>query len=424
MNKHAVWKTVCAATALTATAASPGGAGCPAAEFDAWALEHAHSFASAEERELRRARFCATRATVHAHNAKYKRGESGFFMRLNRFAALSAEEWSGMMGYQQGSLGVAASAAVTRHGDDERSRDNNVSAVDWRAKGKVSSVKNQGQCGSCWAFSAIGAMEGAVSIQQGFAWNASDENSGYSVNQCLECTPNAMGCEGGWPWLCFQHIIDNGGIDSEEDWPYLSSPCDAAKEKLEKVAAISGFKNITDGDESMLQRALAQQPVSVGVRANCDAFRNYGGGVLDEDCGGGEREIDHAILAVGYNLTGKNPYYIVKNSWGTSWGEDGYLRMQIGNNLDCIACKATYPVAAKEQPPQPPVPELKCPTGTFDPSLKEPATCPKGSSCCCARNKFWKKDECKETACCLEDEVCVNKGFKHGCQKKSELPPM
>ena len=311
-------------------------------------------------------------------------------------------------------------------------------------------------------------MEGAISIAEGFTWNTSDVNEGYSVDQCLECTPGTMGCQGGWPWLCFDHIIENGGIDSEKDWPYLSESCDAAKEKFEKVAAISAYKNISDGDEEGLRRALVQQPVSIGVRANCDAFMHYGGGVLDEDCGGGERQIDHAILAVGYNLTAKTPYYIVKNSWGSGvssaflfrffapclsdcfagsiclamhtnsilffykyactnpytqffkWGEDGYVRMKVGDNLDCIACKATYPVSAKEQPPQPPTPEIKCPTGTFDPSLKEPPTCPKGSNCCCGRNYFWKKGQCKDTFCCLEDEVCYNQFGKHGCYKKSQ----
>ncbi len=92
--------------------------------------------------------------------------------------------------------------------------------------------------------------------------------------------------------------------------------------------------------------------------------------------------------------------------------------MAVGSNLDCIACKATYPVAAKVQP-RPPAREVACPAGTFDPSLKEAPTCPQGSNCCCSRNYFWKKGQCKDTTCCLEDETCVNQGFKHGCVKKN-----
>lgn len=391
---------------------------CHPSHFDAWAATHGSKplglLGDGEERALRLSNFCATRSVVEAHNRRYAAGESSYFMELNAFSAYTPEEWGAMMGYRGDGAARTERATVAGGG---KGRGRNVSSVDWRQHGKVSSVKNQGQCGGCWAFSAIGAIEGAVSIAENFTWNASDTRDGYSVDQCLECTPGALECEGGYPWLCFSYVIANGGIDSERDWPYLSEGCDDAKEKYEKVAAISAFGNITDGDEPGLQTALARQPVSVAVRANCDSFKNYGGGVLDDDCGGGEQQIDHAILAVGYNLSAPTPYYIVKNSWGSSWGEGGYLRMAVGSNLDGIASKATYPVAAKAQP-GPPAPEVACPAGTFDPSLKKPPSCPKGSGCCCTRTSLWKK-ECKETTCCLEGEACLNQGKEHGCVKKN-----
>lgn len=180
---------------------------------------------------------------------------------------------------------------------------------------------------------------------------------------------------------------------------------------------ISSFNNISDGDEVGLRKALTQQPVSVAVRANCDSFHDYGGGVLDDDCGGGEQAIDHAILAVGFDQTGNNSYYIVKNSWGGDWGEKGYVRMKIGDNLDCIACKATYPIASKDTPPKP-APEVQCPTGTFDQKLKTPYTCPKGSSCCCSRHcGLFGLGRCCATDCCLSDAACKP---GHGCKKSSE----
>ena len=113
----------------------------------------------------------------------------------------------------------------------------------------------------------------------------------------------------------------------------------------------------------------------------------------------GGTHIDHCVLAVGYELTGKDSYYIVKNSWGTSWGENGYVRMKIGDNLDCIACKATYPQAGPK-PPGPPPPEVKCPAGTYDPN-DDATSCPKGSTCCCGKKKFWKPKQCAQTECCL-----------------------
>ena len=133
---------------------------------------------------------------------------------------------------------------------------------------------------------------------------------------------------------------------------HFAAHSDAAKEKYEKVAAISAFENITDGDEAALRAAIARQPVSVAVRANCDSFRNYGGGVLDDDCGGGENQIDHAVLAVGYNPTALPPYYIVKNSWGANWGMLGHGWLQAAQNG--ASCKLLAAHWHCHRPPRPP----------------------------------------------------------------------
>ena len=383
---------------------------CALPDFEAWAdkFDQRHLLTSTEV-EARQDLFCETKKVIDEHNAKkYDVGLSTFYMKLNQFAAHTAKEKEIMMGRKMG--------ATTRRKKEHTQpplfgRSQNVSAVDWRLHGRVSSVKNQGQCGSCWAFSAIGAIEGAVSIKENFTWNTSDVNEGYSVDQCLECTPGTFGCQGGYPWLCFNHIIENGGIDSESDWPYLSDSCNLAKEKLEKVATILSYNNVTDGDENGLRDALVLQPISVSIAANCDAFMHYGGGILDEECGGGEQAIDHSVLAVGYNMTAKTPYYIVKNSWGDSWGEQGYVRMKVGDNLDCIACKAVYPRAG-DKPPGPPPAEVRCAAGTYDPD-SDATSCPKGSTCCCRKKKFWKPKECHESTCCLSGHTCTD---GKGCQ--------
>jgi hypothetical protein len=372
--------------------------------FAEWAVAHGKVYTSSEERSLRLSIFAKSLERVRTHNAKYEAGEKSYFLALNRFSDLTFEEKSVVFGAKRptqalADLSLPPPPPVASIPD----------SVDWRAAGKVPPIKDQGQCGSCWAFSAVGAMESAQAIANNFTWPQSGSNIGYSEAEVVDCTPDCFGCQGGWPRSAYNFIAGNGGIDSEADWPYFGpvDGCDAGRRTLELAATVKGYVNVTRLDESALQQAISQQPVSIAIAANCDAFMSYGGGVLSDSCSDQEGDIDHAIIAVGYNLKPANtkdaPYYIVRNSWGTGWGEDGYVRMAIGTNIDCIACEAIYPVAAAPLPTPPPL--ETCPTGTTDP--KSPLTCPQGSTCCCSHHSLFEK-RCQATQCCTAKQTCTS----------------
>ena len=369
--------------------------------FSEWAVVNNKRYATSDERAFRFGLFSQTLQRIRSHNAKYTAGESSYFLSLNRFSDLTTKEKSVVFGAKRPAqpledLSLPPPAPLASIPD----------AVDWRSQGKVTPIKDQSQCGSCWAFSAVGAMESAQAIANNFTWPQSGDNLGYSEMEVVACTPDCFGCQGGWPRSAYNFISGNGGIDSEADWSYFGAVdgCDAARRTLELVANVKGYVNVTKGDETALQQAIAQQPVSIAVAAACDDFMNYGGGVLDSSCGDQESDIDHAIIAVGYNLkpsNGDKAYYIVKNSWGTGWGESGYVRMAVGQNIDCITCEAIYPVAAAPLPP--PAPLEKCPDGTTDP--KNPLACPQGSTCCCSHHTLFQK-KCEATQCCIASQTC------------------
>ena len=302
------------------------------AAFEEWAAANHKNYPTPLERAMRFSIFSQSLERIRIHNAKYEAGEKSYFLALNRFSDLTFQEKSVVFGakrpsqHQADSYSLPAPSPLTSIPD----------SVDWRSSGKVPPVKDQGQCGSCWAFSAVGAMESAQAIANNFTWPQTGEDIGYSEMEVVDCTPDCFGCQGGWPRSAYNFIVGNGGIDSEADWSYFGSVdgCDAARRTLELVATVKGYVNVTRLDETALQQAISQQPVSIAIAANCDEFMSYGGGVLSDSCGDQESDIDHAIIAVGYNLkpTGPNavPYYIVRNSWGTGWGESGYVRMAIG----------------------------------------------------------------------------------------------
>jgi len=213
--------------------------------------------------------------------------------------------------------------------------------VDWRTKNAVTHVKDQGHCGGCWAFSTTGSVEGVVAIETGKLLNISEQ-------QLIDCSSaqGNHGCEGGIMEKGFQYIIDNGGICSEKEYPYQA--VDGECQDCNTVVDIKKYGDIIPQNEKILKRAVAQQPVSVAIQANITSFRFYKEGVYsDYNCGD---QLDHGVLVVGYGTdeVQNMDYWLVKNSWGKTWGENGYIRILRNiddkNGLCGIAMQPTIPL--------------------------------------------------------------------------------
>jgi len=202
-------------------------------------------------------------------------------------------------------------------------------SVDWREKFKVSSVKNQGQCGSCWAFSSVGAVESAWAIKHNILYNLSEQ-------ELIDCSTQNHGCEGGSMDLAFKYIIKNGLCDNAS-YPYTAQDgqCNTSCQSLVKI---NNYSDIIPNQEKMLMRAVQHQPVSVAIQANKRSFQMYQSGIYsDPDCG---FELDHGVLLIGYGYdkTYDMDYWIIKNSWSGAWGENGYIRIQRNINDERGLC--------------------------------------------------------------------------------------
>eukprot|EP01006_Ploeotia_vitrea_P036407 TRINITY_DN66016_c11_g2_i1.p1 TRINITY_DN66016_c11_g2~~TRINITY_DN66016_c11_g2_i1.p1 ORF type:complete len:339 (+),score=57.31 TRINITY_DN66016_c11_g2_i1:26-1018(+) len=198
--------------------------------------------------------------------------------------------------------------------------------VDWRKKNAVTPVKNEGECGLTWAFSAVGTMEGQHAIHSGKLVSLSTQEIG-------SCDKKSYCCDGGLMDNAYQWVIQNGGIDSEADWKYHSGkgacpPCNITKAKHNIVAKFAAWKAIPKTEQAIQTWTAKHGPVSIAVDAS--SWQLYTGGVMT-NCKG--HQLDHAVLIAGYSQTSaKQPYWIVKNQWGTSWGIDGYIYLQMGTN--------------------------------------------------------------------------------------------
>merc|ERR1712073_194885 len=245
--------------------------------------------------------------------------------------------------------------SVPHLGTDKYSGAVLAESVDWTEKGAVTPVKNQKQCGSCWAFSTTGAVEGAWKVASGKLVSLSEQ-------QLVDCSKDNNGCGGGSMDAAFQFLHKNA-VCTEQSYKYTAKngkcheqSCDIAIPK----GALTGFKDVTPNDEDALKEAVSKQPVSVAIEADEMSFQMYHGGVLTKQCG---VKLDHGVLLVGYGTDNGVDYWKVKNSWGPTWGEKGYIRLERGNpskkSGQCgIALDASYPVLknAPAPPPSPPSP--------------------------------------------------------------------
>ena len=274
------------------------------------------------------------RALVNEHN--HHADKYGYTLAMNKFSDLTSDEitvrYKGLV--MEGPVHSNTTKLFQPSGSFKP-----LDSVDWRDIGAVTPVKNQEQCGSCWAFSTTGAVEGQHYLKTKQLVSLSEQN----LVDCSSKWGN-YGCNGGWPQRAFNYIRDNGGIDTEESYPYEADNRTCRFSAKSVGATVTGYVRIPFGNESALLEAVTTVgPISVCIDVNSTNFYHYSSGVYFNPVCSVWR-LDHAVLVVGYGTHYGQDYWLVKNSWGEDWGMDGYIMMARNRDNNCgIATNAVYP---------------------------------------------------------------------------------
>eukprot|EP01089_Gocevia_fonbrunei_P022854 TRINITY_DN93_c0_g2_i1.p1 TRINITY_DN93_c0_g2~~TRINITY_DN93_c0_g2_i1.p1 ORF type:complete len:340 (+),score=105.65 TRINITY_DN93_c0_g2_i1:127-1020(+) len=289
-------------------------------------VQHGKVYAH-DEFQFRYQTFKTNAAFIAGHNGQNKT----FTVAMNKFGDLTNAEFNKVFKGLNSRVAESGVESVNPSLPD---------SVDWRTKGAVTGIKNQGQCGSCWSFSTTGSTEGANVLQ------AKKALVGLSEQDLCDCSGNYgnQGCNGGLMDDAFKYIIANNGIDTEASYPYTAEDGSCHFNAANVGATLKGYTDIASGSEPSLQDKIATiGPISVAIDASQSSFQFYSTGVYNEPACS-STSLDHGVLAVGYGTSGSTPYYIVKNSWGTDWGQNGYIWMSRNANNQCgIATMASYP---------------------------------------------------------------------------------